>query len=587
MGDILIESGAISKEQMQEALVVQKRTNKRISQIMLEEGFITEEKLAEILEQQLGIPQVNLYNYQIDPEAVTSIPFHLAQRYQVVPLGMRDQRLILAMADPMNIIALDDVAMVTGKEVDPVIASASAINSVINQFFGLKESLQTNSKPEIAGEDEVVARLKALVEDAPIVKVVNSLIQQAVNEGASDIHIEPSGQGMRIRLRIDGILYDLMQPPKDTQPLIVSRIKIMAGLDIAERRLPQDGQIQIQAGLKDINLRVSTLPTIHGEKVVIRLLEKERIILPLDKLGLSARNYRVFMQLLMNHAGIILVTGPTGSGKTTTLYSALNYLNRPEDNIITIEDPVEYRLDGINQIQVNPRINLTFANALRAILRQDPNIIMIGEIRDRETAEMATRAALTGHLVLSTLHTNDAVRAVSRLVDMGVENYLITSSLIGVMAQRLIRIICTSCREKYVPATEEQLLYTRVFGEDPPAELHRGTGCKNCNQTGYRGRMAIHEVLPVNQEVRRLILQEASSDVLEALVLEQGMETMLVNGRARILEGVTSLEEVVRAAFSSAEFETRNEDSKPGVAPEDSSPLALLKSYDKAGLVQA
>ncbi len=555
MSDILMEAGAVSAEQIDKAVIDQKRSRKWIGQVLVENGFINEEKLAEILEQQLGIPQVNLYNYQIDPEAVTSIPIHLAQRYQVVPLGMHENRLVLAMADPMNLIALDDVAMITGKEVEPVIASVSAINSVINQFYGLKESMQMRVAERMdSGDDKELERLKALVEDAPIVKVVNSLIQQAVNEGASDIHIEPSDNGVRVRLRIDGILYDLMQPPKDTQTLIVSRIKIMANMDIAERRLPQDGRIQIQAGLKDVNMRVSTLPTIHGEKVVIRLLEKERIILPLDQLGFSERNYRIFMQLLMNHAGIILVTGPTGSGKTTTLYSALNYLNRSEDNIITVEDPVEYHLDGINQIQVNSRINLTFANALRSILRQDPDIIMIGEIRDLETAEMATRAALTGHLVLSTLHTNDAVRAVSRLMDMGVEGYLITSSLIGVVAQRLIRVICPNCRKEYLLSPEERALYSRIFEQDPPAKLYRGAGCKSCNRTGYRGRMAIHEVLPVNQEVRRMILQGATSDMLEDLVLRQGMETISVNGRQRILEGSTTLQEVVRVAFSSVEL---------------------------------
>ncbi|HHX87829.1 MAG TPA: Flp pilus assembly complex ATPase component TadA, partial [Firmicutes bacterium] len=441
IGELLIDSKAITREQLFEALEEQKANYRPTGQILISKGFITEEKLAQTLEEQLGILQVNLYNYNIDPEVATSIPTHMAQRYQVIPIHRQGKKVILAMADPMNIIALDDVAMYTGAEVEPVIALPSAVEHAINQFFGLKESLELTADENKTREDEEeLSRLKTLVEDAPIVKVVNSLIHQAVNEGASDIHIEPSGSGVRIRMRIDGILHDLMSPPKDTQPLIVSRIKIMSNLDIAERRLPQDGRILLQSGLKDVNLRVSTMPTIHGEKVVIRILEKERVVLPLEKLGMSEHNFRVFKQTLLSQSGMILVTGPTGCGKTTTLYSVLNYLNCPEDNIITVEDPVEYRLEGINQIQVNPKINLTFANALRAILRQDPNIIMVGEIRDLETAEIATRAALTGHLVLSTLHTNDAPRAISRLQDMGVESYLITSSLLAVVAQRLIRL---------------------------------------------------------------------------------------------------------------------------------------------------
>jgi type IV pilus assembly protein PilB len=568
LGDILLEAGVITEQQLEEVLQEQVTSRKRIGRLLIEKELITEEHLIDILERQLGISQVNLYNYNIDPKVASLIPMSLAQRYMVIPIGRKEQKIILAMADPMNIIALDDVAMITGSEIIPVIASESSVQHAINQIYGLQESLEMSledKKVKTKEDEEELARLRALVEDAPIVKVVNSLIHQAASEGASDIHIEPSGKGVRVRMRIDGILHDLMSPPKDTQPLIVSRIKIMANLDIAERRLPQDGRIQMQVGLNDINLRVSTMPTIHGEKVVIRLLEKDRVIVSLDKLGFNEHNFELYKQFLLNHSGMILVTGPTGCGKTTTLYSTLNYLNRPEDNIISVEDPVEYRLDGVNQIQVNPRINLNFANALRSILRQDPNIIMIGEIRDLETAEIATRAALTGHLVLSTLHTNDAVRAISRLIDMGVENYLITSSLVGVIAQRLVRLICPHCRESYALPDREKILFQKIFRKVPLQTLYRGAGCKSCNQTGYRGRIAIHEVLSVSPAIRRLVLAGATVEQLQRQALVEGMVTLLEDGRRRVEEGITSLEEILRVAFNSMNIDGESRHLEPAV----------------------
>ncbi|MGI6707506.1 MAG: GspE/PulE family protein, partial [Dethiobacteria bacterium] len=524
-------------------------THKRIGQLLIEKRLITEEELVEILEKQLGLPRVNLYNYNINPEVATSIPLYLAKRHLVIPIDKQENNLKLAMADPMNIIAIDDVEMLTGMKVEPVLASESSIVQTIDQLFSLAETVGEDSAAE-THTDEEIEQLRALVEEAPIVRVVNSLIHQAVSEGASDIHIEPQDKGVRVRMRIDGILHDMMTPPKDTQPLIVSRIKIMANLDIAERRMPQDGRITIQVGLKDVNMRVSTMPTIHGEKVVIRILDREKVILPLDKLGFSEKNYRTFLNFLLSHTGMILVTGPTGSGKTTTLYSALNYLNRAEENIITVEDPVEYRLDGINQVQVNPRINLTFANALRSILRQDPNVIMIGEIRDLETAEMATRAALTGHLVLSTLHTNDACSTISRLLDMGVDSYLITSSLVGVVAQRLVRRICDRCQDHYRLSVQEQALFQKAFGKEPPDTLIRGNGCRHCNETGYRGRFAIHEMLPMNREMIRLVLQRASTDELIERAVEQGMVPLLQEGLRRIENGETTVEEVIRVAYT-------------------------------------
>jgi len=553
IGEILLEAEALTQEQLQEALEEQKSNKKRLGKLVVEKGLISEEKLLEIMEEHLGISRVNLYGHDIDPEVATSIPMQLAQRYSVIPLEEREGKIVLAMSDPMNIIAIDDVAMITQKQVEPVIASESAVEYAINQFFGLQESLddESDDKKKSAENEEEMERIRSLVQDAPIVKVVNSFIQQAVNEGASDIHIEPSKEGVQVRMRIDGVLHKMTSPPRDTQPLIVSRIKIMANMDIAERRLPQDGKIQLNVGMKEVNMRVSTMPTVHGEKVVIRILEKDKIILPLKNLGFSDKNYNYFKQLLMNHSGMILVTGPTGCGKSTTLYSSLNHLNRTEDNIITVEDPVEYNLEGINQVQVNPRINLSFASALRTILRQDPNIIMVGEIRDLETAEIATRAALTGHLVLSTLHTNSAPEAVSRMSDMGVANYLITSSVVGVIAQRLVRKLCSHCQEEYQLSQEEKYLFEKLFHKKAPSTLLRGGGCKECNQTGYKGRMGIHEVLVMTQSLKSLVLEGASADDIKHKAVKQGMVPMLTDGLQKIEQGKTSLEEVVKVAFSS------------------------------------
>lgn len=572
LGDVLVDAGVITEQQLQESMTEQVSSHKRIGQILIERRLITEEELVEILEKQLGIAQVNLYNYNINPEVATSIPLYLAKRHLVIPIEKQGNVLKLAMADPMNIIAIDDVEMLTGLKAEPVLASESSITQTIEQLFSLAETLAEDIETKEHADDEV-AQLRALVEEAPIVRVVNSLIHQAVGEGASDIHIEPLDKGVRVRMRIDGILHDLMTPPKDTQPLLVSRIKIMANLDIAERRMPQDGRITIQVGLRDVNMRVSTMPTIHGEKVVIRILDRERVILPLDKLGFSEKNYQTFHNFLLSHTGMILVTGPTGSGKTTTLYSALNYLNRAEENIITVEDPVEYRLDGINQVQVNPRINLTFANALRSILRQDPNVIMIGEIRDLETAEMATRAALTGHLVLSTLHTNDACSTITRLLDMGVDSYLITSSLVGVVAQRLVRRICDQCREEYRLPAREQAIFRNAFGKEAPSTLLHGKGCRHCNETGYRGRFAIHEMMPMNREMIRLILERASADELFDKSLEMGMVPLLQEGLSRIEKGETTIAEVARVAYSGTGIDELQE-IEPVVLPSMAFPAA-------------
>lgn len=556
MGDLLVEAGAINGEQLREVLQEQKISGRAISSLLVEDGYITEESLTEILEEQLGIPYVDLYNTEIiDSRVATSIPETLARRYKIMPVARRGNKLVLAMADPMNLIAIEDVSIATGSEVEPVIASGDAVNHAINRFYGLKESMEYASPQKKHArvaekeEEEEAYGVREKVDEAPIVRVVNSIIQKAVAEGASDIHVEPTESGLRVRMRVDGFLSDYMSPPKGTQYLIVSRIKIMANMNIAEKRLPQDGQINIQVGTQNVNIRVSTLPSVHGEKVVMRLLEKDKIIRPIESIGFSKSNYEMFMKFISYSHGIILLTGPTGCGKTTTLYSALNYMSSPELNIITVEDPVEYRLEGISQVQVNTRIDLTFASCLRTILRQDPDIIMVGEMRDFETAEIGTRAALTGHLVFSTLHTNNAAQAVTRLIDMGVPGFLVSASLVGVVAQRLVRTICEHCREEYRLTPEENRVYETVAGKEAPLRLYRGRGCRRCNG-GYRGRTAVHEILQFTPELREMITEGTSPGLLQQKAAEAGMHTLFQDGLMKAEEGITTLNEVRRVAFS-------------------------------------
>ena len=553
IGEALSEIGLITPEQYNAILAEERSTRKPLGRLLLEKKIVTEEQLLVIMEKKLNIPRVRLFDFKINAEAITSIPVEMARRYRVMPIAKKGRQILLAMADPLNLAALDDVTMITEADVSPVLAGEDEIMDAINQHYGSLETDENNSSNQEKTFHKRTQRedLHDPVDNAPVVKVVNSLISRAIEHGASDIHLEPSEEGLRIRMRLDGVLQDLAVPSKYKQAHITSRVKIMANLDIAEKRLPQDGNIQMHYGGQDVNLRVSTMPTIHGEKVVIRLLEKERIVLPLEQLGFPANYYQTFQRLLLNQAGMILVTGPTGCGKTTTLYSALHYLNRPEDNIITVEDPVECRLRGINQIQVNRRINRTFANTLRSILRQDPNIIMIGEIRDLETAKIATQAALTGHLVLSTLHTNNAAGAVNRLIDMGLEPYLVTASLVGVTAQRLVRKICTNCSEDYTLSEEEKIFFHKYFKKDPPAALRRGAKCKHCRQTGYQGRTSIQEVLLLNQELQDLILQGATAITLQAKAVEQGMLPLIRDGLRCLEAGITTMGEVVRSTFSS------------------------------------
>ncbi|UNC92573.1 GspE/PulE family protein [Candidatus Contubernalis alkaliaceticus] len=552
LGNVLLEAGVVTQEQLEYALSLQKISRDKLGKILIQCGFLSEHEFMELMEKQLDIPYVNLNEIEVIPEVATSIPFDLARRHQVIPIKKEGSRLILAMVDPLNVVALDSVTMVTGLEVQAVIAGESDISNLIDQFYGLKESIEKAVDREKVykhlKKDEMILKERGK-EEEPIIRVVDSFINRALKEGASDIHIEPQDDGMIIRLRVDGLLHNLISPPKILQHQLISRIKIMANLDISEKRLPQDGRLLFQKGDKVLNIRVSSLPTIFGEKLVLRLLDRDKIIIPLDMLGFSAKNYSLFKRFITSARGMILVTGPTGCGKSTTLYSTLNQLNVKEKNIITVEEPVEYNIKGINQVQVNGKIGLTFARALRTILRQDPNIIMVGEIRDLETAQIATRAALTGHLVFSTLHTNDAVGAVVRLLDMGVEGFLITSSLVGVIAQRLIRKLCPYCQIEYRPSLEEWELFYSFYGETGEVKFFEGRGCRRCNQTGYRGRTGIHEIMPFTEEVKRLVLDNPSSEAIRQWFQSSGYVTLQEDGLKRAVEGVTSLKEIVKVAF--------------------------------------
>lgn len=553
LGEILKDANLITDKQLQTALEKQKETNERLGKLLINLGYVNESSVIKILESQLGIPYINLSKRPIDPEIAKIIPENMAQRYKVIPVTKSPYRLTLAMVDPLNVFAIDDVRITTGLEVDPVIASESDVDRAISQCFGGKETLErlmSDLPDEIDMDDDMeLDQLKEMLEDAPIVKLVNSIISKGVLERASDIHVEPQENELRVRHRVDGVLFDLMSPPKRMQAPIISRIKIMANLDIAERRVPQDGRIQMKVEGKEIDLRVSTLPTIFGEKVVMRILDKTRGLVKLDKLGLLADNLERFQDVIGQPHGIILVTGPTGSGKTTTLYSVLSSLNTPEKNIITIEDPVEYTLNGVNQVQLNTRAGLNFASGLRSVLRQDPDIIMVGEIRDAETARIAIQSAMTGHLVLSTLHTNSAASTLARLVDMDVEPFLISSSVVGIVAQRLVRSLCPDCKVPYQPP----VMLHDVMGMEIPKDtvIYKAKGCPLCNGKGYRGRIALHEVLVPDARLRDFIIAKADASHIEQAAMMAGMATLKEDGIRKVLLGLTSLEEVMRTVHIS------------------------------------
>ena len=550
LGDLLIEAGQLTQEQLDKALIVQKKTGERLGRVLNNLGYITEENMIQVLELQLGVPHVDLSSMDINNDAAATIPVALAERYQIIPIKKAGKRLTLAMVDPTNFFAIDDVRMVTGCDIDPVIAAEREITRAINQTYGVKELVE-KAVNRLRTKDPVGVAEIQTTDDAPIISIVNSIISQAIKERASDIHIEPMDRNVRVRFRVDGVLREVVTFPRHSHAAIISRIKIMSEMDIAEKRLPQDGRIKVPEQGREIDLRVSTLPTILGEKVVMRILDKKSVILNIKGLGFTSENLARYRHLFAQSYGMLLVTGPTGSGKTTTLYSTLTELNSPGKNIITVEDPVEYRLDGINQVQVNQKAGLTFATGLRSILRQDPNIVMVGEIRDAETSDIAIRAALTGHLVLSTLHTNDAPGAVTRLLDMGIEPFLVASSILGIVAQRLVRLICPDCKQSYNPEAESPERIFLGISEDSEIQLFRGAGCTRCGHTGYRGRMSIHEVMSISSTpIRELINRRASSDELSEQARKEGMRTIREDGIAKALEGRTTIEEVMRVAYS-------------------------------------
>ena len=558
LGALLIQGGLLTQETLDAALAAQSLSGRSLGRILIEDGTVTESDLVATLARQIGLEYVDLADYPIDPTATALVSDSLARRYQALPIGWEDGRLVVAMSDPSNVFAIDDIRTITGAEVKTVVATRQSVQDAIDKHHRLDsdaENITAAAASEFEAEDDL-STIREVVEDAPIVKLVNVLITQAVTDRASDIHIEPTERDVRVRYRIDGVLHEVMRSPKNIQNGIISRLKIMADINIAERRIPQDGRVTAVIGGKNVDLRVATLPTVLGEKVVMRILDKSTAVLNLSDLGFLPDSMARYEQSYRKPYGTILVTGPTGSGKSTTLYATLNILNDESKNIITVEDPVEYRLPNINQVQVNGKAGLTFAAALRSILRSDPDIVLVGEIRDRETATIAIEAALTGHLVLSTLHTNDASTTPSRLVEMGVEPFLVGSALDCIVAQRLARRLCDKCKEPYQPTgTELQELgwENEEWGEAPPDDynaehptLFRPVGCGTCGKTGFHGRFAIHEVMTVTEEVERLIVERGHSEDIKKMAIAQGMLTLRQAGLAQVRAGLTSIEEVLR-----------------------------------------
>jgi type IV pilus assembly protein PilB len=547
LGQILIEQGLITSAQLEQALEEHRKTPKSLGRVLIDLGLIKEADLVRALAEQVGLEFVDLADYHIDPSSTMLLPDALARRYRAIPIGERDGKLLVAMSDPANVYALDDIRTITNRDVQPVVATAADVEQAIAKFAGMDgqvEALASQASEQLETDEE---QLESALEEAPIVKLVQAIMTQAVGDRASDVHIEPSERDVRVRFRVDGVLHDVMHSPKNIQGGLISRLKVMADLNIAEKRVPQDGRISMRVGGRTLDLRVATLPTVYGEKIVIRVLDKSQALLKLEALGFSDDAYKRFSLSFKKPYGAILVTGPTGSGKSTTMYATLNILNQEDRNIITVEDPVEYRLDGVNQMQVNPKAGLTFASALRSILRADPDVVLIGEIRDKETATIAIEAALTGHLVLSSLHTNDAASAISRLVEMEVETFLVASAIDCVVAQRLFRVLCERCKESYRPEHAElvEAGYPEWLIPEIDA-LFRPAGCSACSNTGYRGRAGLYEVMPMSEEIERLTVDRASADDIRNTAIEQGMMTLRDDGLEKARMGLTSIGEIAR-----------------------------------------
>ena len=566
LGELLVETGLLTRENLKDALDAQKGTGKRLGQILMEKHLISEEEIAFALAMQLKIPFMDLTDYPIKGKVVESIPEHICKRFYCIHIDKKDNVLHVSMADPLDLNMMKELQFVTGLNIHPAISTASQIHERLQKYYHPDTSI-SDVGAELAKEDflefypeeeeveddeeEAISNLQ----DSPFVKMVDLVIKNAIKKGASDIHVEAQEHYVRIRNRIDGVLQDAIKLPKWTQPVIISRIKVLSGMDIAEKRLPQDGRIRVKTKESPVDLRVSTLPTFYGEKAVIRILNKQTATLSMDMLGFSEDNTKILRSFINRPQGMILITGPTGSGKTSTLYACMREVRSDEVNIITVEDPIEYEMSGINQVQVNEKVGLTFPFVLRSILRQDPNVVMVGEIRDRETAEIALQASLTGHLVLSTLHTNDAPSAVTRLVDIGMPPYLIASSVVGVIAQRLVRVICPRCKEEYVPSSEE-LSRISMNQNELPFKFYRGTGCSLCNNTGYKGRTSIEEVMIMGYKIRELIQSGASVDTIRDAALVTGMTTLGFSGLEAIRKGMTTIEEVLKAVFQKEEMTT-------------------------------
>ena len=564
LGELLVRENLISLQQLQKAQESQRKNGGRLGFNLTRLGYIEESELTAFLSKQYGVPSINLAEFEIDPEVIKLVPQEVSEKHQVVPVNRAGASLIVAMADPSNIFAIDDLKFLTGYNIEVVVASDGAIREAITKYYAQE---QRNSELnydevmaefdedeiEVGGDDEGmnVVDLERSAEDAPVVKLVNLILIDAIKKGASDIHIEPYEKDFRVRYRIDGVLYEMMKPPLKLKAAITSRVKIMSQLDIAERRLPQDGRIKLKLGKgREMDYRVSCLPTLFGEKLVLRLLDKGSLQLDMTKLGFEPKPLALFKSAIKKPYGMVLVTGPTGSGKTTSLYSALSELNKSTVNISTAEDPVEYNLHGINQVQMNDDIGLNFAASLRSFLRQDPDIIMVGEIRDFETAEIAVKAALTGHLVLSTLHTNDAPSTISRLLNMGIEPFLVTASVNLIMAQRLARRICSDCKQP-IEVPESALLDIQVRPEEIGSfQVYKGAGCATCSETGYKGRVAVYEVMDFTEELKEFVINGASAAEIKAEASRLGMQTLRMAAVNKLKEGVTTIEEVTRVSAS-------------------------------------
>jgi len=566
LGELLIESGLLTIENLKDALEAQKNTGKRLGEVLIDMKIISEEEMAFSLAMQLKIPFIDLIDYSIKNDVIDCIPEEVCQKFICIPLSMKNNILDVAMADPLDLHIMKDLQFITGYNIQPAISTRSQIRDKLQQYYHPErtikdvadEFVEDTGLMEFLPDEETKIEEEADFEsfkDSPFIKMVDLIIRNAIKSGSSDVHIEAQENHVRVRNRIDGMLKDSIKLPKWTQPIIISRIKVLAGLNIAERRLPQDGRIKVKAKNVSVDLRVSTLPTYYGEKAVIRILNKEEAFLSVDQLGLSQKNLKILTNFIHRPQGMVLITGPTGSGKTSTLYGCMREIKSEEVNIISVEDPVEYELSGVNQVQINEKVGLSFPFILRSILRQDPNVIMIGEIRDEETAEIAVQASMTGHLVLSTLHTNDAPAAITRLIDIGIPPYLIASSVVGIVAQRLVRTICPDCKEEYVP-NQDSLARLNLDQNDLPFKFYRGAGCLNCNTPGFRGRTAIEEMMIIGPKIRELIQSSATADTLREAAMAMGMTTLGISGMKKIERGVTTIEEVLKAVHEKEELTT-------------------------------